>query len=72
VKKINLTNIFGIPSVVQISVDDSEISSWIGVEENNLTLQPEESKLVTVYINVPQDSELGRYQGKMYVTYRTI
>lgn len=71
-RKINLTNIFGMPASVEISVDDSEMSSWVGVEDNNILIPPGESKIVKVYINVPLNTALGRYNGNMYITYNAV
>jgi hypothetical protein len=55
-----------------VSIEASgEMSGWITISENDFILQPYENRSVQVYLQVPEDAEMGGYfKGTLRVVFR--
>ena len=56
-------------AIAEVSIDDSEISSWITIKQGKSFILPKDEKLVpmTVIIDVPSDAEYKNYLGYIRV-----
>lgn len=49
-----------------------ELSEWVYVSDNNLIIEPNERKNVSVSCDIPRDAEVGNYTGKLQAVYFNI
>ncbi|MGM5487733.1 MAG: hypothetical protein ACQESG_02175 [Nanobdellota archaeon] len=65
---VNVTNPKDYPVVVDFSVK-GDVSGWIRISDNGFALQPNGSKKLRVFAQVPKTASFGNYTGTLYVTF---